>query len=215
MIQLYGFELCIIELIIAMVIFNNIYSIINFIDLPKFVFYWIAFSILVCIYEIAYLYNFKNITRNAKALIKTKNSIWFEKYDISKLLPWKFAKLFYTDYIANSDREYINNNTKYGKIIESTHLFICGGLYLLALIMNIYGNINKFKTLLFMSFGAQIMNIIMYTLFLYFQIHNKFSSNYASKRFPIGRYYEKRPFTYINIIYIIMIISIIIYYIIN
>ena len=61
------------------------------------------------IWEIAFVYNYNNISKLSSELIASGEHVWLCDYDLSFLLPWKLAFIFYAEYGAYADREYMIN----------------------------------------------------------------------------------------------------------
>ena len=71
----------------------------------------------------------------ANTLILTHKHVWTSNYDLYYVLPWKLSEIFYSEYGAYADREYMFLGDHWSRVIEGTHAFFCAGLSLTALIM--------------------------------------------------------------------------------
>jgi len=174
--------------------FFNIYSI---------SYYWLTFTILTGIWEYNYVTNRKLISKNADDLIKTNNHVWFQKYNINMILPWNTSSIFYAEYAAYADREYMSNKDDWSIIIEGSHALFCGIFAFLSLYFNFMGNMKNFYITMSISMGTQLMNSILYMSEYIIQLQSENSVNYKTK-FPCGKYLEKRPFMYINLFWTLM-----------
>ena len=167
-------------------------------------YYWLCFTILTGFWELFYIINFKNVVENSKKLIITKKHIWFEKFNITMILPWNLSKVFYSEYGAYADREYMNNKNDWSRIIEGTHLFLCGYYSLLSLYFYINKNQRNYYLSLGIGMGCQLMNSILYISQYLIEMKNKNSINYNNKNFPAGFLLYKRPFMWINLFWTLM-----------
>ena len=67
--------------------------------------------------------------------MENKSHVWLlNDYDLSYLL-LKLSKIFYSEYGAYADREYILMSNYWSRTIEGTHAILCGIFSLLAIIM--------------------------------------------------------------------------------
>ena len=63
-------------------------------------YYWIMMTILTGIWEFSFITNYKNVNLISTNFIETKTHVWTTKYDLSYILPWKLAYIFYAEYGA-------------------------------------------------------------------------------------------------------------------
>jgi hypothetical protein len=168
-------------------------------------YYWITFTILTGIWEMAYLHNYQYITQNlAKHLLETKTHVWFNKYPIYYILPWKFSDIFYAEYGAYADREYMSDKDTWSHMIEGTHWILCGIPCLIAMIFLVFKGYQHFRTMLGVGMGCQMMNSILYMAMYQNQVNTPTSVNYNTPEFPIGLFWIKRPFMLINLLWTIL-----------
>ena len=107
-------------------------------------YFWVMMTILTGVWEIAYISDYKNITNMSHQLVNTGQHVWTNNYDISYVLPWKLSRIFYAEYGAWADREYMSNSDDWSRIIESTHCSQCALFSLLAITFKLFGNHNNY-----------------------------------------------------------------------
>lgn len=185
-----------------------------FFNIHSVCYYWLTFTILTGIWEYTYVTNRKLISRNAEDLIKTNTHVWFKYYNFDMILPWKTSFIFYSEYAAYADREYMSEKDDWSIIIEGSHALFCAIFALLSLYFNFMENMKNFYITLSISMGTQLMNSILYMGEYLIQLNLENSVNYKNK-FPCGKYLEKRPFMYINLFWSLMPSYVLIYYINN
>lgn len=168
-------------------------------------YYWLTFTILTGIWEFFYVTQKKQVSEMATELITTNECVWTNKYSICVLLPWKFSKIFYAQYAAYADREYMNNQDRWSIAIEGTHAMICGVYSTVGLTMFIYKPyMCTYQLGIGAAMGSQLMNSILYMSEYVIQTKDPNNVNYDSDLFPTGRLLWKRPFMYINVFWTIM-----------
>lgn len=167
-------------------------------------YYWICFTILTGIWEFFYILNYSFVRNMSKNLIKNKQHVWFNKYSPTMILPWNLSHIFYSEYAAYADREYMTNKDIWSRIIEGTHSTLCGIFSFLTIYYYHIRESDKFRICLGISMGSQLMNSILYCGQYLIQTKTKNSINFNSKKFPCGKYFLKRPFMLINIFWLIM-----------
>ena len=96
-------------------------------------YYWLTFTIMTGLWEVFFITNYKETTQHALNLLNNKTHIWTSPYDSSYLLPSKFSILFYSEYAAYGDRMYMTKNDDWSRVIEGSHLLMCGIFALLGL----------------------------------------------------------------------------------
>ena len=64
-------------------------------------------------------------------------------YSIINLIPTSFSIIFYSEYGAYADREYMVLTNKWSRTIEGTHEVFCGVAAFFALLYYIYSYINE------------------------------------------------------------------------
>tara|TARA_Y100000741_G_scaffold171325_2_gene129779 strand:- start:80 stop:742 length:663 start_codon:yes stop_codon:yes gene_type:complete len=167
-------------------------------------YYWLLFTILTFIWETSYIIHFKKISNLSKQLIHKKQHVWTNRYDVSFIIPSKLATIFYAEYAAYADREYMLVNNNWSRVIEGTHAYICGIFAIFCIYYKINNNQNNYLISVSLSMGAQLMNSILYISNYLIQTQNIHNVNYNSIDFPTGYLLLKRPFMYINIFWTIM-----------
>ena len=110
----------------------------------------------------------------------------------------KFSQIFYSEYGAYADREYMTDTDTWSRVIESSHSLMCGIFCLLAMINYLFGKSGEFIFTLSVGMGSQLMNSILYMANYFNQVRDRDNVNFNTTRFPSGKYLEKRPFMYIN-----------------
>ena len=174
------------------------------------VYLWLSFTIMTGIWELCFILNYNNVSNYAAHLIKNEEHIWDTQYSMINLFPHLFSKIYYAEYGAYADREYMSKDD-WSRVIESTHCIFCGIFSLLAI--HYYENLklNKYMLTLGISMGSQCMNSILYMINYFNEIGNPNSINYNNSTFPTGYMLNKRPFMYINIFWTIMPIYVMLY----
>ena len=166
-------------------------------------YYWVMMTILTGLWEISYLSNYNEVTIMAHNLITTNEHVWTNSYDFSYVWPPKLAKIFYAEYGAWADREYMSDSDDWSRIIEGTHCTQCALFSFIAIFFNIIGNHNNYLIALSVSMGTQFMNSLLYMAEYSLQTYDKHSVNYNSDKFPTGKYLLERPFMYINYLWLL------------
>ena len=174
-----------------------------FFNINTISYYWITFTILTGIWEYTYITNRNVIILNANELINSNTHVWKKKYNFDMILPWKTSFIFYSEYAAYADREYMSDKDDWSIIIEGSHALLCAVFALLSLYFNLQGNMKNFYITMSISMWTQLMNSILYIVEYLIQINIPKNINYKN-RFPCGKFLEKRPFMYINIFWTIM-----------
>ena len=205
MFMLSGLELALIE---VGLIFGVSYTLKqNDKDLSKLnaiLFYWTFFTFFTGLWEAAFLIQYNTTCNTAKQLLETKSHVWTNKYDMSYILPWKFSNIFYAEYGAYADREYMQVKDNWSRVIEGSHAIMCGIFALLAIISKICEKDAHYFVSLSVCMGAQLMNSVLYMVNYFHQMKDPSNVNYITPYFPAGTFLEKRPFMYINIFWTIM-----------
>jgi hypothetical protein len=192
------------ELVLFFTVYGTIVNNSSLSTIPRVVCYWLGFTVLTGLWEIVYLCSRKSVKATAENLIKTKEHVWTNNYGVSMLLPWNFSKLFYSEYGAWADREYMYYTDDWSFTVEGSHCTMCGMASLCALVCMLCGNQVGFLMTLTLAMGSQVMNSILYLEEYLTQCYNQASVNYNSDAFPCGKYLMKRPFMWVNILWILM-----------
>lgn len=181
----------------------------------KATYFWVMMTILTGIWEVAYVSNYNQVSHMANNLIITNTHTWTTNYDISYVLPWKLSKIFYAEYGAWADREYMSHSDDWSRIIESSHCTQCALFSLLAILFKISGYHNNYLITLSVSMGTQFMNSFLYMCAYFIQEKEPSNINYNSTSFPSNKWLSDRPFMWVNILWVIMPFYTILYYIIE
>lgn len=196
-----GVQIALFELSLFFIISTLFY---NFFTISFVCYYWYTFTILTGIWEYTYIKNKKNIICISQQLIQCREHVWTNKYHISTIFPWNLSKIFYAEYAAYADREYMSKNDDWSTVIEGTHALYCALFALFALYYNFTNNTKNYYITLSISMGTQLMNSILYISEYLIQIKTSSNINYNSEYFPTGRYLLRRPFFYINFVWTIL-----------
>jgi hypothetical protein len=187
----------------------------NLKSINKIPYFWFMFTILTGIWELSFLYNYKEVSGIANSLIIDDEHVWTNNYDISYVWPSKMSKIFYAEYAAWADREYMSHTDDWSKIIESTHCTQCALFSFIAIVFKIIGNHNNYLIALSVSMGTQFMNSFLYIFSYFIQENEPENVNYNSTDFPSNVLLTDRPFMWVNIFWMTMPFYIILYYMIE
>lgn len=185
-------------------------------SINKATYYWVMMTILTGIWEIAFVYNYNTVSQMSQNLINTGQHVWTKPgYDFSYVLPWKLSQIFYSEYGAWADREYMSHTDDWSRVIESSHCTQCALFALLAILFKLWGNHNNYLIALSASMGTQFMNSFLYMFAYFIQERDRESPNFNNATFPAGDYLEKRLFMWVNIFWLIMPFYTLAYYLIT
>ena len=120
------------------------------------------------------------------------------------MLPYKLARIFYSEYGAWADREYMLSDNYWSREIEGTHAFLCGFFALLGMINRLEHINRKYLIFIVFSMGNQLMNSVLYMGQYFLQMQDKDNINYNDDDFPAGFLLYKRAFMYVNIFWSLM-----------
>ena len=182
-------------------------------DINLCTYFWVMMTILTGIWEISYLSDYQDVANYAHQLVNNSEHVWTNNYDITYLLPWKLSHIFYAEYGAWADREYMTNTDNWSRIIEASHCTQCALFSFLAIIFKIFKNHNNFLICLSVAMGTQFMNSFLYMFAYFWQEREQDNVNYPTKDFPSDVWLFKRAFMWVNIFWLIMPFYTIIYYI--
>ena len=168
------------------------------------IYYWAMFTILTGLWELSFITHYKYVNKLSQSLISTHTHVWTTPYDISYILPWKLASIFYAEYGAYADREYMVRNDDWSRAIEGTHALFCALFCFFAIVSYLFDKKNRYMVCLSVAMGGQLMNSILYLVNYFIQCRNPDSVNYGSPMFPTGVLLSKRLFMYINIFWFIL-----------
>lgn len=182
-------------------------------SINKITYFWVMMTILTGIWEIAYISDYSHVVNMSSQLIKNKQHVWTNDiYNISYVLPWKLSHIFYSEYGAWADREYMSNSDDWSRIIESSHCTQCALFSLIAIIFKIYDNHSNYLISLSVSMGTQFMNSFLYMFAYFIQEKNPNNVNYGNSTFPSDTWLFSRPFMWVNIFWLAMPFYTILYY---
>ena len=184
----------------------------NLKTINKATYFWVMMTILTGVWEISYISNYKEVSCMANSLIVNDQHTWTNNYDISYVWPSKLAKIFYSEYAAWADREYMSNSDDWSRIIEGTHCTQCALFSFIAIFFKIIGNHNNYLIALSVSMGTQFMNSFLYMFAYFIQEQEPDNVNYNSTTFPSNIWLTYRPFMWVNIFWLVMPFYTICYY---
>lgn len=167
-------------------------------------YYWFTMTVLTMIWEAAFILQYDNVIALSHTLIHNKEHVWTNEYDVTHILPWRLSRIFYAEYAAYADREYMTSSDNWSRIIESTHAIFCGMFSLLALNYKLRGVSNKYLIAGSVAMGSQLMNSILYVANYIIQLTDRENVNYISKQFPAGPLLIHRAFMYVNVFWTVM-----------
>ena len=167
-------------------------------------FYWCCFTVLTGIWEASFVMHYKKVGEQAHYLLASNTRVWTSKYSPLYILPNKLAIIFYGEYAAYADREYMSLRDKWARLIESSHALFCATFSLLALIFYSIEECERGEAAWAIAMGTQLMNSILYMGQYGIQTQDMSSPNHNSPDFPTGRALCKRPFMYINAAWTLM-----------
>ena len=203
--MIYGILIAIIELGIFFITAKNIRKKYNQLQhINVYAYYWLMLTILTMVWEVSFILNYKKTNHISKQLLLTKTHVWTNTYDLSYLLPWNLAKIFYAEYGSYADREYMIVTDDWSRIIESSHAIFCGVFSLLTILFTINKQKQFYLISLGVGMGSQLMNSILYMANYAIQIRNPDNINYNTVEFPCGPLLLKRSFMWVNIFWTIM-----------
>ena len=171
----------------------------NLKNINKISYYWLMMTILTGIWETAFVLKYNYVSKLSNNLLKNKEHVWTNNYNLTAIIPWNLSPIFYAEYAAYADREYLVKYNDWSRIVEGTHALFCGIFALVAIYEKInYRNKNHIIALS-VAMGTQLMNSILYTSNYIIQTQDIFNINYDSIFFPCGFALLKRPFMYVNL----------------
>ena len=174
-------------------------------EIDALTYYWLTMTILTLIWECAFVLNYSTVIDDSQVLLHKEQHVWTNQYDFSYVLPWKLSTIFYSEYGAYADQEYMLRDNDWSRVIESTHALFCGLFAFLALHHKVkYKNNDKYLIMLSVSMGSQLMNSLLYMTNYFNELGYPSSVNYCSTEFPCGFALLQRPFMYVNIFWTCM-----------
>ena len=94
-------------------------------SLNNIVYYWLCMTILTGLWELTYLSTYDSVVNTANNLIYYDHHVWTLNYDLSYILPWNLSQIFYAEYGAWADREYMSLTNGWSHTVEGTHMIFC------------------------------------------------------------------------------------------
>jgi len=172
-------------------------------------YYWLTMTVLTMFWECSFVYQYKSINAFSQELIDTNTHVWTNEYGWEYMLPWKTAFIFYGEYGAYADREYMVSANDWSRVIESSHAMFCGVGAVLVLYQKIQKryyitNTKNYYLALGTSMGSQLMNSVLYMANYFVQIQDKYNINYCSREFPCRFALTARAFMYVNVFWTVM-----------
>jgi len=208
-----GYVIGIIEILLYFIVSISIRQCsTNLKNINKATYFWVMMTILTGIWEISYISNYNEVTCMANSLIVNDQHTWTNNYDISYVWPSKLSKIFYAEYAAWADREYMSNSDDWSRIIESSHCTQCALFSFISIFFKIIGNHNNYLIALSVSMGTQFMNSFLYMFAYFIQEKEPDNVNYNSTEFPTNIWLTDRPFMWVNIFWLVMPFYTICYY---
>lgn len=168
-------------------------------NMNVFSYFWLVMTVLTGIWETVFVLDYSRVNDMSHSFIEMKQHVWTNQYDLSFVLPWKLSPIFYAEYGAYADREYMTMSDDWSRVIESTHAIFCGIFALVAVNQNIAKNRKNYLVAMGVSMGSQLMNSILYMMNYFNQMNDPDNINYNNVSFPAGKFLLKRPFMYVNI----------------
>jgi len=173
-------------------------------SINKATYFWVMMTILTGVWEISYISNYMKVTDMSLELIDNNQHVWTNNYDISYVLPWKLSHIFYAEYGAWADREYMSHGDDWSRIIEGSHCTQCALFSFLAIMFKLFGNHNNYLITLSVSMGTQFMNSFLYMFAYFIQEKEQSNVNYNSTSFPSNTWLTDRAFMWVNIFWLVM-----------
>lgn len=167
-------------------------------------YFWLLMTILTGIWEFAFITQYKEVHDYAEQFIQNDTHVWTSRYDLSYINPWKLSRIFYAEYGAYADREYIALNNHWSRVIEGSHAILCGIFATLALYFKSHRKKTLFVISATVSMATQLMNSILYMAQYFYQMRDPNNVNYPSAEFPSGFALLERPFMYVNVFWTLM-----------
>lgn len=175
-------------------------------EMDPLMYYWFCFTTLTGFWESVYLTNYNEVAQYAAVLVETKKSVWTSLFPIGYVCPYHFSKIFYAEYGANADREYMSQRKGdyWSRLIESSHAVFCA-LFTSAALVNMWYTGNQYTTTLIglMGMSSQFMNSLLYMGEYFLQCRDNSSPNFSCPNFPLGRWMYRRLFMWINLFWLL------------
>lgn len=167
-------------------------------------YYWLLMTVLTFIWEVAFICQYKSVHDYAEEFVENDTHVWTTNYTLDYINPWKLSKIFYAEYGAHADREYIQLDNYWSQLIEGTHAGLCGLFALFAIIFKTHNKRELFVISATVAMSTQLMNSILYMGQYFYQVFDPHNVNYPSSEFPFGPFMLDRGFMYVNVFWTIM-----------
>jgi len=171
-------------------------------DIDPVSYYWMTFTSFIGILEGFYIIFHSKVICMATELIQRNEHVWCKLYPWVMILPHNLSCIFYAEYGAWADREYMVFKDFWSRLIEGTHALFCGLFCLVALILYCVECINEAKVALAVGMGCQLMNSILYIGEYFIQTSTEGNVNYPTTDFPMT--WKTRFFMFINVFWTVM-----------
>ena len=165
---------------------------------------WLLMTVLTGIWEFAFISQYKEVHDYAETFVQNNTHVWTTRYDLSYVNPWKLSRIFYAEYGAHADREYIALDNHWSRVIEGSHAILCGLFATLALYFKSHRKNKLFVISATVAMSTQLMNSILYMAQYFYQMRDPNSVNYPSAEFPAGFALWERAFMYVNVFWTLM-----------
>ena len=167
-------------------------------------YYWLCMTMLTGIWEASYLTNYDEIREMAIELKQNHTHVWTNRYSLDYVFPWRLARIFYAEYGAWADREYMSITNNWSHTVEGTHAIFCATFAFFGMLARLFSNELKSLIVISMAMAFQLMNSILYMIEYSIQCKQPDNVNYNNSTFPFGKAMTMRPFMYVNIFWLIM-----------
>lgn len=169
--------------------------------LHPILYYWFCFTVLTGIWEFCFVVQYPEIAEHAGSLVKEHRHVWLTSYPFYYVMPNFMSYIFYAEYGAWADREYMNRRGTdfWSRLIESSHALFCGTLCLATLLLTYVNDHRAADICAMYAMGAQCMNSVLYMGQYIIQCRQSTSVNYDTDTFPLGHWMSQRPFMWVNV----------------
>ena len=176
----------------------------SFRQMNNITYYWLCMTILTGIWEASYLTNYDSIEEIALQLRENKTHVWTNEYSLDYVFPWKLSKIFYAEYGAWADREYMSLRDDWSHTIEGTHAIFCATFAFFGMLARLCQHELKSLLVISMAMAFQLMNSVLYMVEYGIQCTLTNNVNYDNASFPLGKAMIQRPFMYVNVFWLLM-----------
>jgi len=200
-----GFTIGGIEILFFFILSGSLKCFFNSVrNMNRVAYYWLCMTTLTGIWEATYIANYNEVVSIANELVDNKTHVWTNQYDFSYVLPWKLSKIFYAEYGAWADREYMSEVDPWSHTVEGTHMIFCAVFAFFGLLSGFERKTIKSVIVVAMAMAFQLMNSILYMIEYGIQTNDKYSVNYDTNDFPVGTAMVQRPFMYVNVFWLLI-----------